>query len=186
MVQQYVMSPFGATKHVKNRSCALQDAAWSSFALMRNTNTSCVVISLESKIFLARGAFARSVVAGRSSKEALEALSEVGNMTPDATLPASPCYNYFAVVQGMSWAQEVATPEQTQAYYPDSASIASAGGQIWEQLSPSCESLLVQPFTANNSDQQAVLLLLSDTPRAWTQQGRAWAKSITEKLALTL
>ena len=93
---------------------------------------------------------------------------------------------YFAVVQGMSWAQKVATPEQTQAFYPDKASIARAGGQIWEQLSPSCVSLLVQPFTANNNDQQAVLLLLSDTPRAWTQQGRAWAESIAEKLALTL
>ena len=86
----------------------------------------------------------------------------------------------------MSWAQKVATPKQTQVFHPDSASIAGAGGQIWEQLSPSCESLLVQPFRANNSGKQAFLLLLSDTPRAWTQQGRAWAKSIAEKLSLTL
>ena len=47
---------------------------------MRNTNTSCVIISLESKVFLARGAFARSLMAGRSSKEALEALSEVSDV----------------------------------------------------------------------------------------------------------
>ena len=86
----------------------------------------------------------------------------------------------------MSWAQKVVTPEQSQVFHPDSASIAGAGGQIWEQLSPSCKSLLVQPFTANSNGQQAVLLLLSDTPRAWTQQGRAWAKSIAEKLSLTM
>ena len=101
-------------------------------------------------------------------------------------MPALPCYNTVPVLQGMSWAQKVATPVQTQAFYPDSASVAGAGGQIWEQLSPSCESLLVQPFTANSNGQQAVLLLLSDTPRAWTQQGRAWAKSIAQKLSLTL
>ena len=67
---------------VRYRSCALQDAAWSSFALMRNTNTSCVIISLESRVFLARGVFAQSVMAGRSSKDALEALSNVSDMLP--------------------------------------------------------------------------------------------------------
>ena len=72
------MLQLGTGERAPLMALMLQDAAWISFALLRNTNTSCIIVGVGDKVLLARGAFATSAVAGKSSEDALEALSEVG------------------------------------------------------------------------------------------------------------
>lgn len=57
--------------------CSLQELAWASYALLRNTNCCGVVMVREGHVLLARGALGSEVVTAGNAAASLAAMSKV-------------------------------------------------------------------------------------------------------------
>lgn len=60
--------------------CAHQELAWSSFSLIKNTNSCGVIIMSGDKAMLARGALGSSLVQAGQAQASLNAIAQVGCM----------------------------------------------------------------------------------------------------------
>ncbi len=152
----------------------VQELAWASYALLRNTNICGLVAWWEGKPVLARGLLA--VPGGAAT----------GGATGDAAAEA-----VLGALSGDAWQAAVAAAVPGQLYCPDRAAIEKAGAATWPGVSEGAESLLAQallPFDQGGSSTapRGVLILLSERPRALSSKERAWAAAVAAKLHAAL
>ena len=161
-------SPLSATPPFP---CPLQELAWASYALLRNTNICGLVAFWEGRALLARGLVASAPPPAGGKADAVATLAALSaGLQPTATAPLS-C--------------------------ADRAAISRAGAAGWAGVPEGAESLLAQPLLPLAGDSQAaddgsgsaqrgVLLLLSERPRALSGKERAWAAAVAAKLHAAL
>lgn len=162
-------------------ACVLQELAWASYALLRNTNICGLAACWEGRPVLARGLLALPGGAPPGGK---------GDAAAAAVLEA---------LSGDAWQAATAVAASGQLYCPDRAAIEKAGAAAWPGVPLGAESLLAQPLlpldaassTAAGSPSGiaapgSVLLLLSERPRALSSKERAWAAAIAAKLHAAL
>lgn len=149
----------------------MQELAWASYALLRNTNICGLVAFWEGRALLARGLVASAPPPAGGKADAVATLAALSaGLQPTATAPLS-C--------------------------ADRAAISRAGAAGWAGVPEGAESLLAQPLLPLAGDSQAaddgsgsaqrgVLLLLSERPRALSGKERAWAAAVAAKLHAAL
>lgn len=154
----------------------LQELAWASYALLRNTNICGLVACWEGQPVLARGLLAVPGGAAGSGKGEAAAAAALGALSGDA------------------WQAAVGAAAAGQLYCPDRAAIEKAGAAAWPGVPEGAESLLAQPLapfegaggSAAGAQGSGVLLLLSERPRALSSKERAWAAAVAAKLHAAL
>lgn len=166
------------------------ELAWSSYALLRNTNSRGMIVVAGKKLWLARGAVDSGALQGNGSK------SLVGSSK---------------AVSDMSSSVEEFIEGRESVYLANQSSIENAGAYSWSLLPQSSASLLIQALhplataeqqvaesssmTERNrmaemrlpgGDRQGFVLLWSDRPRSLSQRERLWAAAVAAKLQSVL
>lgn len=145
----------------------LQELAWASYALLRNTNICGLAAFWDGQPVLARGLLGAAALgaAAGGKADAAAALAALGAAEPAA---ASKAWRQGAV------------------YCPDRAAFAKAGAASWPCVPEGAESLLVQPLVpfgdGAGGSPRGLLLLVSERPRALSSKERAWAAAVAAKV----
>jgi len=147
---------------------AKQELAWSSFSLLKNTNSCGVVVVSDGKVLMARGALGQGVVVAKQAEQTL------ANMSRDLSGALASCSKEMGAAAAGGSRQPL--------YLPDRGSMSRVSAQSWASLPAGAESLLVQPISTA-SGKQAALLLFSERPRALSDRERSWAAAIANKLS---
>ncbi|KAK9809926.1 hypothetical protein WJX72_001835 [[Myrmecia] bisecta] len=152
-----------------------QELAWASYALLRNTNTSGLLIYHAGTLLMARGAMGPAAASDASSSQAGPSLAALAMEVQRATEQSA---DIAAVLEGRA----------SSFYLPDQGSLIKGGAAQWHFVPRAAQSLLVQrmePGSASWGRQSAgLLLLMAERPRAWSARERAWAAAIARKLSL--
>ena len=186
-----------------------QELAWASYALLRNTNSSGLLVARGDRVLAVRG----SVGATHQAPTSLGNVSEASAGAPGALAAVRlrrQCAHQprVTLMQALSAARALGGPlaqvmsgAQPSVYLPDAAALGGAGAREWAFLPAEAQTLLVQgmqgvvPSGSNSSDvgqlesgkkgsvdEKEVLLLWSDMPRALSQRERLWASAVAAKL----
>jgi hypothetical protein len=67
---------------IKGRHDAVQELAWASYALLRNTNTAGLLLYASGRVWVARGALGPAATAEAGSEAALRSIAEVFALPP--------------------------------------------------------------------------------------------------------
>lgn len=154
---------------------AKKELAWSSFALLKNTNCCGVLLVSGGEVLMARGFLGASAVKPGDAPGSLEALSKG-----------------LAAVAGSRLAS-VASGATPQAWLPERSDIgAFFGGQggVPAAVPAGAQSLLVQHVAlpggtgggSSSSGRPAVLMAFSERPRALSDRERSWASAVAAKV----
>ncbi|MEW5308917.1 MAG: hypothetical protein WDW38_000837 [Sanguina aurantia] len=149
-----------------------QELAWSSFALLKNTNSIGMLVQRGPHTLLARGALGSSTVLPGGTDPSLVGISK------DLTQLLGSSPELQSVVSGK-------TP---QLWLQDKGSMAQALKATSTVLPAGAESLLLQhvPARSGRAEDSAVLILFCERPRALSDRERIWAGSMANKLTLVM
>lgn len=146
-----------------------QELAWASFALLRNTNVSGLLIWRDGAVLSARGTLG-SAGSAANPRQALASLCKA----VDSALAAS------------AELQQAALAGATPLYLPDQAAMQRAGADSWGFTPASVQSMLAISLAVDQSSagdsSHSMLLMFSEQPRGLSQRQRSWAAALASKL----
>jgi hypothetical protein len=165
----------------------LQELAWASYALLRNTNSCAVVVFHQGQVAMCRGQLSSNVVGSRQ-----------GDM--DAVL-AAVTDSMRGSSQLLEWGSarpsggSSSSSGEGTVYCPDKAAIGREGLSGAGFIPAGVQALLLQPlapyaaWTSSASSGNSSgggggwLMLLSERERAFSKKELAWAEALAAKLA---
>lgn len=140
---------------------AARDLAWVSFASVRNSNTSSILVVWKGKVQLARGAFASDVSDVDDKSAALEQFQ----LSLDGALQQP------SVLDGL--------PPGGQ-YMPNKQSMRDQNLSKWSFVADGIQSAMLLPLSDNN--EVSFMLILSEFERALGPKDQAWLRSLSQKV----
>ncbi|KXZ41573.1 hypothetical protein GPECTOR_384g189 [Gonium pectorale] len=149
---------------------AKKELAWSSFSLLKNTNSCGVLLAAGGRVLMARGAMGASVVTPGDAAATLAAMSRDVSSASSASSPLA------AVAGGSS--PQLWLPERPL------GSPGAAGTGLGGLASvPGGAQCLVAQHVAAAGGGPALLVVFSERPRALSERERLWVAAVAEKLA---
>ncbi len=181
----------------------LQELAWSSFSVLKNTNScSMLVWRPDTGVLMARGAFARST----SLQDADQILAALGKVCVVCTaacdgvlagLQSDILLNNERGVHGSTITQQdlaglptsragsaVLSNRSTAEYMSDTVALAAGGIQPLAAVPAGVQSALVQQLHVGaRGGQPGLVVVLCERPRALSARERGWVAAVAAKLA---
>eukprot|EP00892_Ulva_mutabilis_P011830 jgi/Ulvmu1/9019/UM005_0110.1 len=142
---------------------AARNLAWVSFACLRNSNTSSLLVVWKGTVQIARGAFATE--------------GDVGTTDRDASLQQFQ-KSLDGTLQGISIMQ--ALPDDGE-YMPNRQAMREKGVAQLSCVAEGIQSAMLFPL-ADNSDGASFMLVLSEFERALGSKDQAWLRSVRNKV----
>mmetsp|Transcript_5952 Transcript_5952/g.17036 ORF Transcript_5952/g.17036 Transcript_5952/m.17036 type:complete len:345 (+) Transcript_5952:52-1086(+) len=146
------------------------ELAWASFALMRNTAATALLVVRGSQVLAARGALGSAAVGGETAQQ-LVALSQAVEAAQRAS------------GSGLTQLQSAFSGTSRQLYLADPAAMRSVGADQWSFAPSDSRSALAVRIEPTNGDESGLLLLFCDQQRGLSQRQRSWAAAIASKLS---
>ncbi|GAX74057.1 hypothetical protein CEUSTIGMA_g1507.t1 [Chlamydomonas eustigma] len=143
-----------------------QELAWSSFALLKNTNSCGMLFFQGGKAIMARGAMGESVVTSTSDTQA-----SLDNITKDMDNVSTQIPELNAVLSGQSG----------QLWLQDRQALERAGFSSLLSVPQGAQCLLAQRVAMGS--EAGLLVVFSERPRSLSDRERSWVGSIGQKLS---
>lgn len=141
---------------------AARDLAWVSFASLRNSNTSSILVVWRGNVEIARGAFATEVMLETDDRSA--ALKHFQECMDEGLQKAS-------FTEGLS---------ATGMYMPNRQAMRDVGIADLSCVADGIQSALLLPLTGDVND-GSFMLVLSEFERALGPRDQAWLRSVRNK-----
>ncbi|GMH46018.1 hypothetical protein BSKO_13982 [Bryopsis sp. KO-2023] len=150
-----------------------QELAWTSYALLKNTNSCSIFLWKSGEVIMARGALPIEIVKGPDKAASLTQLSKDVSAMVRSSPPLASLFTKASAVKVLN--------------LPDRGKIDTVAKTGTSILPSGVRSMLIQtlePFDPKSGSDppEAALILLSDQERAWSERERYWVTSICAKL----
>lgn len=170
----------------------MQELAWASFSLLKNSNICGLVVVWRGRAVLCRGLVGAAVSSGGGGDAALHAISSAWPPA-EAALARLGSSSSSSATAWEDSSRGIGGPGAWGAYWAERGDVRGAGAAAWPFVPEGAQGLLLQPLLPMATDgscsggkAEGALLLLCDRPRALSKQERAWAGAIAAKLQMAL